>query len=78
MPLLGDLPQLLKRLRATLLPLGLPPLKLYQLPINLLQLPSLSRKRMPTLTALLSLAGHCCEALRAYLHRWRLLPVALS
>jgi hypothetical protein len=40
---------------------------LNQLTLNLLQLPSLSGKRMAALAALLSLASHCSKALGAYL-----------
>ena len=54
------------------------PLHLNQLPINLLQLAYLSGERMAALTALLSLVGHCSEALRAHLDRWRLVAVTLS
>jgi hypothetical protein len=61
-----------------LLPLSLLPLKLNQLPLNLLQLAHLSGKGMAALTALLSLAGHCSEALGAHFHRWRLLNLPLS
>jgi hypothetical protein len=54
------------------------PLHLYQLTLHLLQLPSLSNKRMAAFTALLSLAGHCSEALRAYLDAGRLLRLPLA
>jgi hypothetical protein len=50
---------------------------LNQLTLNMLQLAYLSRERMAALTALLSLAGHCSEALRAHLDRWRCIAVAL-
>jgi hypothetical protein len=72
------LAQVIKGLRSALLAFSLLPLHLNQLPLNLLQLAYLSGERMAALTALLSLASHCSEALGAYLHRWRLLPVALS
>jgi hypothetical protein len=78
MPLLGDLTQLLKCLRTALLPLALAGGHLNQLTLNLLQLACLSGERMAALTALLSLAGHCSEALRADLDAWRLLAVAFS
>jgi hypothetical protein len=53
------------------------PLHLHQLSLNLLQLSCLSGERMVALTALLGLAGHCSEALRAYLDAGRCLAVAL-
>jgi hypothetical protein len=65
-------------LSATLLPLSLLPLHLNQLTINLLQLSYLSGERMAAFTALLSLAGHCSETLRAHLHAGGGGAVALS
>jgi hypothetical protein len=78
MPLLGDLPQLLKCLRTALLPLALTGGNLHQLTLNLLQLAYISSERMPALTALLSLAGHCSEALRAHLDAGRCVAVAFG
>jgi hypothetical protein len=78
MPLLGDLPQLLKRLRTALLAFALPCLHLNQLTINLLQLTHLSGEGMATLAALPSLAGHCSKARWAHLDTGRLIPVALA
>jgi hypothetical protein len=61
------LAQVVKGLGGALLAFGLLPLHLYQLTLNLLQLAYLSGKCMAALTALLSLASHCSEALGAYL-----------